>query len=199
MGSLAAVGAAIKAARAALQTAISNAQAASAQAAAISTAATDATEKMSAAQTNAQNYADTTKADAIAAAATDATTKMSAAIDAAKVKVVDSLPSLPDAAYPPETIIWNNADTWLYGTDGDAWYPITPDASLLVGQITAGQIAAGAIGADQIAAGAVEAKSLVVADWTNLCYNPDFKDEMNCWQPEGPCPSRHKVAMLVVR
>ena len=122
---------------------------------------------------------------AIAAAATDATTKMSAAIDAAKVKVVDSLPSLPDAAYPPETIIWNNSDTWLYGTDGDAWYPITPDASLLVGQITAGQIAAGAIGADQIAAGAITTSALTVTNFDNLIPNPNSE----ATAPTGGWPS----------
>lgn len=152
--------------------------------------------------TQASQQAAAARTAAIAEAAADATSKMSAAINAAKVKVVDGLPTLPNADYPLDTTVWNVQDQALYGTDGYDWIPLTLDAQNLTGKITetqitdsaistpklaaasvtadkilantitAGQIAAGAIGAEQIAAKSITATKMVIADTTNTCLNP---------------------------
>ena len=77
-------------------------------------------------------------------------------------RVVNSLPVLPDAAYPAGSTVVLTTDGRLYRTTtggAGSWVNLT-DASLLTGQIGAGQIAAGAIGATEIAANAISADKI---------------------------------------
>lgn len=103
-----------------------------------------------------------------------------------KVLLVNSLPTLPDATYPPGILVENTGDRLLYRNVSDAWVKVVRaidldgqitttqitdssistakiqalaiDASLIAANaITAGKIAAGAVIAGTIAAGAIRA------------------------------------------
>ena len=85
------------------------------------------------------------------------------------VRLVSSLPALPDAAYPIDTFAYNTTTKKLYKNVADVWeYIVGPgDISaneILANTITAGEIAAGAIGATEIAAGAITTAKLGLVD-----------------------------------
>ena len=89
-------------------------------------------------------------------------------------KIVTSLPSLPNDAYPVGTIVYLTTDEKLYVNKNGAWSKEVDGADVIAGSIIAGKIAAGAIGATEIAAETIAVKHLVVTDYSNICTNGDF-------------------------
>jgi hypothetical protein len=102
-------------------------------------------------------------------------------------EVVDSLPTLPNSAYPEGKIVYLTTDGKLYrndqsggGTSSGGWSAKVAGTDVvslsivhtqIADQIVAGQIAAAAVGADEIAANAIAVKHLVVADYSNIVMN----------------------------
>ena len=105
-----------------------------------------------------------------------------AAIDIAKFatgivppRVVSSLPTLPDAAYPIGSTVFLTSNSCLYKTTTGlvgSWGKLIGAGDIVADSITAGCIAAGSITADELAAYAVCAKHMVVANFDNLVPNP---------------------------
>jgi hypothetical protein len=86
------------------------------------------------------------------------------------IKIVDSLPALPDSNYPQGTPIFLTTDNKIYRSTGSEWTTevneddivdgsITTD-KLIANAITTGKIQAGAIAADEIAADAIIAEKI---------------------------------------
>lgn len=78
-----------------------------------------------------------------------------------QVKVVNSLPSLPDVAYPIGRMVMLTVDNQLYRNPDDvAWVRVvrTPD---LAGQVTSTQIADDAISSPQILAGSITGQDIL--------------------------------------
>lgn len=113
--------------------------------------------------------------------------------------VVSALPALPDANYPDGSFVYLTTDEHLYQNNSGTWVA-TGDATLIVGQITAGQIAAGAIGTDELAAGAITAVKIAANELhmglfrdqaLNLVPNPGWEldgntalgDPLTNWTP----------------
>lgn len=76
------------------------------------------------------------------------------------VAIVDTLPTLPDAAYPDGSVVVLTTDHKLYRNDAGTWTKAVDGADLVADSVTAGAISAGAVGASEIAAGAVTADEL---------------------------------------
>lgn len=91
-------------------------------------------------------------------------------------RVVGSLPSLPDAAYPEGDVVYLTTDDKLYRSTGSAWSKAVDGGDIVAGSIVAGKIAAGAIGADEIAAGAIIASKLAITDFENLAVDGGFEN-----------------------
>lgn len=77
----------------------------------------------------------------------------------ATVKLVSANPTLPNALYPNDQIIFNTTDNQLYKNTAGTWVAMV-NTTDLVGTISAAQIAAGAITAGKIAANAVTAGTI---------------------------------------
>jgi hypothetical protein len=108
--------------------------------------------------------------------------------------VVDSLPTLPDAVYPPGALVFWTSDGKLYRNVGDDWTVAIEGGDIIAGSITAGQIAAGAIGAAQIAADAITADMisggiLVIRPITGFTQGIRMEDAAGVllanWSPTG--------------
>lgn len=70
-------------------------------------------------------------------------------------EIVDTLPTLPDDAYPQGALVFYTIDEKLYrNSDGSTWTVAVDGADILSNSVTAGKLAAGAIGAREIAVGA---------------------------------------------
>lgn len=82
------------------------------------------------------------------------------AADIAVPIIVATLPAITGTS-PKQVYLTTDKTLYVQNAAGTAWVNQS-DASLIVGQIVAGQIAAGAIGADQIAAGAISTEKLTV-------------------------------------
>lgn len=78
------------------------------------------------------------------------------------VLLVSSLPVLPNASYPVDTIVFNTTDRLLYKNDANVWVKVV-NTGELSGTISAAQIAAGAVTAGKIAANAVTAGTIAAA------------------------------------
>jgi len=76
---------------------------------------------------------------------------------------------------PKEFYLTTDKKLYVQKADASGWI-VQTDASLVVGQLVAGQISAGAIGTNQLAAGAVRAKHLLVTDFYNFITDPFFAD-----------------------
>lgn len=105
----------------------------------------------------------TTAAINTADLADEAITKFKMAANLTPPEIVDSLPSLPDAAYPPNSLVVLSTTSKLYRNKAGAW-----TAEVAVDDLD--RLIAGA----DIAVDSIVAKHLVVSDFSNLALNPNF-------------------------
>lgn len=89
------------------------------------------------------------------------------------VAIVSTLPSLPDANYPPLSYAVLTTDSRLYKNIANVWVLGVDGADIVADSITAGKIAAGAIGASEIAVGALPSR--------NLLKNGGFRNNLTGW------------------
>ena len=78
---------------------------------------------------------------------------------------VSLLPTLPNADYPVNTIVYNSADGKLYKNVSDVWNAVV-SAGDLSGQIGTGQIADAAVSTSKLTAGAVTADKILAGTIT---------------------------------
>ncbi|WP_109092237.1 hypothetical protein [Aggregatibacter kilianii] len=92
------------------------------------------------------------------------------------VQLVSGVPSSRQAS----DVVMDTTSGKLYRWDGRG-YTAAVNASDVIGQLTAGQIAAGAIGTSQLAAGAITADKLAIGSGVNLLPNPILANRAAGW------------------
>lgn len=98
---------------------------------------------------------------------------------AAGIRPVEIVSSLPTTGLTAGRVVYLATDGKLYRYNGG--WKADVAATDVVGQLTAGQIAAGAIGTTQLAARAATVEKLAIRDFTNLVQDPGFEDGALGW------------------
>ena len=91
---------------------------------------------------------------------------------AASIRPPELFATLPTTGNVAGRQVYRTSDHTMWRHNGSTWVNANA-TSLLVGQLTAGQIAAAAIGAEQLAAQAITAKHLAIGNFVNLFDGAD--------------------------
>lgn len=92
---------------------------------------------------------------------------------AASIRPTELFAALPTTGNFNGRIVYRTSDKSLWRHNGSSWIN-TNAADQIVGELVAGQIAAGAINTRELAANAVTITNLAIADFENLCPDPQF-------------------------
>lgn len=97
--------------------------------------------------------------------------------------IVGSLPALPNALYPFNSLVVVSTTGVMHRNTLGSWVAV-PASSLTVNSVTAGTIVAGVVGAAEIAANSIYSKHIVLANWDNLIPNAGSEMNLTGW-PSG--------------